>query len=320
MASIAFVTAADLSRYFPADEEPLLTHDDFVAAQALRDRNHRVTPWVWGTEPPEAFDLAIIRSPWDYQDSDENQSSFFEWLDLHDSRVRIVNPTEVLRWNLDKRYLADLEYEGVEIVPTEFFGADDSLSRDDLATRADGSPIVLKPCISAAARDTFLIDSREAAYRLRSHHGAVPDDVDLDTWREGRSFMVQPFLSEIRDRGEWSVVFLGGTLTHAVHKRPKDGSWWVQDELGGHVESAQPPDPVREAAEEAMAALPIACPSANELLYARVDVIESTDGPRISELELVEPELFFKWRDSRGASAYPPAIEAFVRGIEALCD
>jgi hypothetical protein len=136
--------------------------------------------------------------------------------------------------------------------------------------------------------------------------------------------MVQPFLPEVLSEGEWSLVFIDGLYSHAVHKRPAAGSWLVQDELGGSVESAVPPEEVRAAAivaferivpalEKRGAAEQVA---KGPLLYGRVDVIPTASGPLVSELELIEPELFFLQRTARGPLPLKRAIDAFCAGVE----
>lgn len=324
MATIGFITCSDLSRFFPDPEEPIFTHDDRVAAEALRARGHTVVSVVWGVEPRSPLDVAVVRSPWDYQDSPEKSAAFFAWLERLSARVPVQNPLPLLRWNLDKRYLRDLEGVGVPIVPTEFFGPERKLERSELAARAATHPIVLKPAVSAASRDTFLIDGPASAERLVAHHGEIPAEVDLDTWRGERTFLIQPFLPEIRERGEWSVVFLDGELSHAVLKRPAVGGWWVQDELGGSVVSAEPPAAIAAAAAHAFSGLRSLPVASGGVLYARVDLIEARPPgahiatPLVSEVELVEPELFFKRREPGGQpSSNERALSLFVRGVEA---
>lgn len=317
MARIGFVTAADLSRFFPSAEEPHLTHDDRVAAEHLRARGHDVVPVVWGRDLNAKLDLAVVRSPWDYQDSAESSAQFFSWLEDLDGRVPVANPVSLMRWNLDKRYLADLASAGVPIVPTEFFGPEQPLSRGLLRDRAARAPIVLKPSISAAAHDTFLIDSPAAVDDLSAHNGRVPHDVSLDAWRAGRTFLLQPFLEEVRERGEWSIVFIDGEPTHAVLKRPRAGDWRVQDELGGSVRSATPTAELIEVARIAHHAIPSALSPDSPPLYARVDLIETASGPRLSELELIEPELFFKSRGERDGTPNLDALSRFEASIAA---
>ncbi|MEM7167358.1 MAG: hypothetical protein AAF581_17990 [Planctomycetota bacterium] len=315
MARIGFVTAADLSRFFPSDSDPLLTHDDAVAADFLRQHKHEVIPVRWGTDETSTLDLAVVRSPWDYSDSEQQSTQFFAWLRQLSHHVPVWNPVPLLLWNLDKHYLAALAAADVPTVPTEFFEATDPLDEDLLAARCrrDGA-LVLKPCISAGARDTFLIREPEDTQHLQGANGRV--DGPFATWRGDRSFMLQPFLSEISERGEWSLVFIDGTYTHAVLKLPARGEWLVQDELGGSVRTATPPAPVRAVAEHAHDAIASVCPDCHDTpLYARVDVIETHDGPRVGEVELVEPELFFKPRGTQVTTG-EAALAQFQRGIE----
>jgi glutathione synthase/RimK-type ligase-like ATP-grasp enzyme len=306
MSRIAFVTCADLSGYFPSAKNPLLTHDDQVAADALVARGHQVEPLIWGTAPEEirraGFDFLIIRSCWDYMDSVESRKAFMAWIDVCDAAgLPMQNPPALLRWNLDKHYLADLQSAGVPIVPTRFVEPGEGL---DLAALFEAQgPLVLKPCISAAAVDAFLFEDSVQAR-----------DFDFDGMRKERTFMLQPFLTEVLSEGEWSLVFIAGKFTHALLKRPADGDWRVQDERGGSVFSAEPPDGVLACAQAAMERLPACCGTEGSPLYARVDVLRAAD-PLLGELEMIEPELFFLQRLPGGVQPHAPTIEAFCRAL-----
>ena len=62
----------------------------------------------------DAFDLTVVRSTWDYVG---RRDEFLAWAE---SVPRLHNPAEVLRWNTDKRYLAELTEAGLPVVPTWF--------------------------------------------------------------------------------------------------------------------------------------------------------------------------------------------------------
>jgi glutathione synthase/RimK-type ligase-like ATP-grasp enzyme len=328
---IGLITCEDLSRFFPSRKNPLYTHDDQVAADALVERGHCVEPVVWGADLTEldaaGFDLLIIRSPWDYMASRETSERFLRWLDrVVRAGFPLENPLPVVRWNLDKHYLAHLADEGVAVVPTRYVSSDEPL--DLLAAQQRLVELVIKPCVSAAAQDTFLVRSREDAVSLRDGTTDLASR-PLDQVRSGRDFMLQPFLPEVLTAGEWSLVFLGGEYSHAVHKRPRPGHWLVQDELGGSVISDTPPAAVREAAVHAFArTLPafhknraVGAPDVpGPLLYGRVDVILTRAGPRVSELELIEPELFFLARGESSVSPQPAALERFCAEVEVRAD
>ena len=121
MPSCAFLTIADLGDF---------VSDDELAAALLRERGWHVDalPWdqpaVWSR-----YDLVVIRTTWDYH---ERPIQFLEVLaEIEGSGTRLHNTLSLVRWNLDKRYLRDLESKGVPIVPTAFAGR--LASGDELA-------------------------------------------------------------------------------------------------------------------------------------------------------------------------------------------
>jgi hypothetical protein len=78
-------------------------------------------------------------------------------------------------------------------------------------------------------------------------------------------------------------------VTHAVHKRALAGEWRVHAEFGGSSEPIALDDRLAAAARTAIAAVQ---PTPT---YARVDLVEDPTGElQLIELELVEPELFFR--------------------------
>jgi len=100
---------------------------------------------------------------------------------------------------------------------------------------------------------------------------------------------VQPFVPSVLDRGETSIVVVAGDLTHVVRKLPAEGEWRVQSEFGGSCERIAVEPCHRAIAAAVLGAIdPIP-------LYARIDVVAGSDGALLlMELELVEPELFFR--------------------------
>jgi glutathione synthase/RimK-type ligase-like ATP-grasp enzyme len=308
---IGLVTCSDLSRYFPSAEHPLITHDDLAVVRALQAVGHSVEPLVWGADPVETardFDLLILRSTWDYMDSPSLQKAFRHWLaQLAQTPLAVENHPALMLWNLDKHYLRDLADHGLSVVPTQFIEDGESPNWDELFR--DWGRLVLKPCVSAAAVDTFRFGDLAEAQRF-----------PFATMRQGRDFMVQPFLSEVMDRGEYSLIFIEGQLTHAVLKRPQQGHWLVQDERGGSVFSQEAPAEVQTLAQQAAKALvQVAQQVTGEAtgpLYARIDIIPCTSGPLLSEVELIEPELFFLERTPQGPRPCATTIEVFCRAVE----
>src|SRR5262245_35981543 len=76
--------------------------------RALEQIGHRVRSIAWTDAQArwEAFDLAIVRSTWDYI---ERREAFLQWAR---SVPRLANPSQVLEWNSHKAYLRELEAKG----------------------------------------------------------------------------------------------------------------------------------------------------------------------------------------------------------------
>lgn len=245
--------------------------------------------WSDSTVDWDSVRCALFRSTWDYF---HRFAEFSRWLTDVSERTRLFNPAPLLRWNIDKHYLSDLAANGVAIVPTAFIEQGDSTPLATVMARHGWREAVFKPVVSGAARLTYRVELAAVA----AHEALFANCV------AGEAMMVQRFEPAIVDAGELSLVVIDGHTTHAVRKIAKAGDFRVQDDHGGTVHPHIPSAAERAFVESAVRACP-ALP-----LYARVDVVRSADGDlRLMELELVEPELFFRF--------HPPAAEALAAAI-----
>lgn len=220
--------------------------------------------------------IALFRTTWDYA---EKFTAFSEWLMDVSMKTKLVNDYETIIWNLDKHYLEDLQRAGVNIVETLFIEPGDQRSLHDVHVEMGWEKTVLKPAISAAAKDTFKINPLDIESIESRYQHLITDE----------AMLLQPFQDSVVERGEISLMLVGGTYTHAVLKVAKPGDFRVQDDFGGTVEDYTP--------TQAEIDLAIAAVNACEHmpLYARVDIVNDNDGnPAVSELELVEPEMWFR--------------------------
>ena len=88
---------------------------------------------------------------------------------------------------------------------------------------------------------------------------------------------------------EISLIMIGSKYTHAVKKIAKKGDFRVQDDHGGKVEEYIPIKEEILFAENCLRAIPFSP------IYARVDIVyDNKKQPSLSELELIEPELWFR--------------------------
>lgn len=266
MRRVAFSTCAEI---------PLLAEDDLLAIAPLRERGVEVVPWIWDApEPPPDLDAVVHRSCWDYH---LKPAAFLRWLDtLEASGLPSFNPAPLVRWNLDKRYLRDLAARGVRIPDTVWIEKGERVDLAELLRAHGLDEVVIKPQISLSAYGTF----------RASRASAAAAQAQLDTLVAERAMMVQAFLPAILERGELSFVFLGGQHSHTVRKRPCAGEFRVQQDHGGSRSLEDPPPSLIAEAARALFA------DAPPLLYARIDVVETSEGLVLMELEAIDPELF----------------------------
>jgi glutathione synthase/RimK-type ligase-like ATP-grasp enzyme len=235
-----------------------------------------VVPFVWTDPAPPGVDLLVIRSTWGYQ---HRVPEFARWLvDLDRLGIPVWNPPAVLRWNLVKHYLRDLDAAGIAVTPTEWVQGKAPALASVLEEKGWDAAVV-KPIVSASGHRTFRTTRNSAKADGDKYHEALATG----------AIMIQPFLPEIASEGEWSMVFIGGVFSHAVLKRPGDGGFLVQPEHGGSSTPATPPPRLIDDAALALGAAP------DRTLYARVDGVRRDDRLLLLELELLEPDLFFRF-------------------------
>lgn len=202
------------------------------------------------------------------------------------TRLPLVNPPGLLRWNGDKAYLAELGDAGVPTVPTLSVESCCDADLEEARRRFASDWLVIKPPVSASATGTYRLGLRD----------------DLPAESRGKPAIVQPLIEEIARTGEFSLMLFDGEFSHAVVKRPKSGDFRVQPHLGGVTLPSRPPPGGIALAKQALAAAPA------EAGYARVYIVPDDEGTlRIMELELIEPALFLDHAPDGGA--------AFVRSI-----
>ena len=247
------------------------------------------------------YSAVFLRSPWDYH---LRRDEFLAWLRTTSKVTRVFNPYEIVEWNSDKRYLAELTAVGIPAVPTRFVSSADEMSVRDVLDEF-GDDIVVKPSISAGSHDTL---------RYRAASLAI-DDIVAHVARiiaAGSVAMMQPYEAGIDGRGETGMVWLNGELSHAFRKgailavEPDMGNGlYAAEDIGSRTATF---DEVA-LGERVMAFLAERFGTAP--LYARVDVIPDADGrPQLMELELVEPSFFLAYApgaDDRVASAFAKA-------------
>ena len=286
------------SRYVnPKKIDPYIENvlnEDGLVIQGLEKLNLRTIKKDWNDSNFNwsSTQSAIFRSTWNYFDQFSN---FRNWLDLVKDQCYLINPYEQINWNLDKHYLLDLQKQDLPIVESIFVSKKTKLNLETISKNKNWKEIVVKPTISGAARHTYLLKKDE----IKNFQ---------DKWlslTNNEDFMVQEFQKNILNSGEIAVMLFGGKYSHSVLKKAKKGDFRVQDDFGGSVEKINPSLEIIELAEKTVKSLK------TTPLYARVDIIFDNDNnPVISELELIEPELWFRFKEE---SAYK--LAEFVKNF-----
>ena len=282
MKKCVLLTCDDLSNYI-TDEDPL--------AKAITEKCELETSWLSWSSPVDwsPYDLAIVRTTWDYT---ETREEFLNTLEkIEKQGVRVYNDLSVIKWNSHKSYLFDLQDRGVKIIeslPLADFTADDLYK---VTNYWSSEKILLKPFVGATSRGLKLF--------ANTFEGA--DKLIKEVETNNAEWFVQPFMREIA-QGEISLVYFNKQFSHGLKKLPKAGDFRSQEEFGSQILSYEPT--VQEVAfgEEILSKIP------SELLYARVDYILINDQPHLMELELVEPALYFR--------THPLALDNFLSALK----
>ena len=194
MCRCAFLTMNDLTGYVSDDELPI-TH--------LNDVGWTVEMVSWRKDYNwSQFDVVVIRSTWDYQNDPDTFFAVLESIDR--SNTRLENSLELVRWNMQKTYLRDIALKGTSIVPTLWQEkAVDTKKLGSFFDQLDTEEIIIKPIIGASAGHAFRLHQSQSNAKLPV----------LEKIFGRRAYMVQPFMPNIIEEGEFSLIYFEGVLS-----------------------------------------------------------------------------------------------------------
>jgi len=258
----------------------------------------QIVDWDDETADWAAFDVALVRSPWDYT---QRAPEFLAWAKHVSRQTRLWNPFAVIHWNTDKHYLSQLIQAGVPAVPSHFveLGEESATQLQRFfALYPDVAEFVVKPTIGGGARDAQRYE--RADVEAATAHAQRLLDVK-------RAALLQPYLNRVDSQGETALIYFEGEFSHAIRKGPllrrgqgPTRALFAEEQITPRI----PETDELEVAARTLAAVPFENPQ----LYARVDLIRDASGaPCLLELELTEPSLFF--------AAAPGAAERFAVAI-----
>ena len=265
-----------------------LFEEDHLLIRGFEAQGFRASPVVW-SDPSmdwDQFDIALIRSTWDYLDASEH---FLNVLSkIESSSCQLFNPLAVVRWNMDKHYLFELAKQGVQIIPTFMTSHLELDALHKLFVENQWGTVILKPAIGLAASNTHRIslDQLENTF------------TKLRTVQPPSEYLVQPFVESIATEGEWSFIYFNRQLSHVLLKKPAPNDYRVQGIYGGTIQVAEPHFHDVLQAEAVLDRLP------SDILYARLDFVRVGDQLSVMEVELIEPIFSF--------NLVPESIERLV--------
>ncbi|MBK7500331.1 MAG: hypothetical protein IPI19_14920 [Ignavibacteriales bacterium] len=280
---VAFLSTDNLENFFTYDKllfEPMKKIG--WMAEEISWKNEEVN---WND-----YNSVIVRSTWDYQNDSEKFLNVLE--KINNSSAYLENNLDLMRWNMNKNYLYDLENKGIRIVETIWEKSFNPNTAFQYFDKLKSDEIIIKPNISANADNTFRLTREKLIEKLH----------DLEKIFADREFMVQPFMQNIVDEGEYSLFFFNGEFSHCVLKRPKEKDFRVQEEHGGKFKSVVPSEQQKTIGKniiDKLAVLP---------LYGRTDLVRTVDNDfALMELELIEPSLYFNM-DSESPTRFANAF------------
>ena len=238
----------------------------------------------------------LFRATWDYFD---RYDEFLKWFQKTARQTKFINSETLIRWNIDKHYLLDLNKKGIHIPKTLFVEPNSKTMLINAIEKAKNEldftalDFVLKPCVGGGAYHTYKFHESESP-----KHEAI-----FQKLITSEAMMLQEFQKNIVTEGEISMMVFNGEFTHAVLKIAKPGDFRVQDDYGGTVHNYKP---TKEQIDFAIATVN----AAPELpVYARVDIFKDNKGNwALAELEIFEPELWFRF--------YPKAAQVLAKSIK----
>ena len=240
---------------------------------AQKDFSAKAASWQDDEIRWKNFDVVIIRAAYNYH---EALQGFAEWLVIVEALgVEIFNSKDVLIWSAHKSYLLDLQEEGVKIVDTLVVRQGQKYAHDP--ARFKSRQVIVKPAEGSSGHKVKKFINSETS-DIEEYIRDLLGQADV---------LVQSFMEEIKD-GEANLVFFDKKFSHAAVRKPSASDYRANLKYGGSEAVYLPSDLVVEQAQNILRKI------GADLLYARVDGLVLGGEFILTELELIEPYLFFE--------------------------
>ena len=270
--------------------------EDKILSQVLNELNipNEIIPWSAPDEDWSRFSFLLIKSVWDYFDF---YSEFLNWImHIKTLEIPVLNDLDTILWNSSKTYLLEIQAKGFPVIAGKLLEKGTNFNGDALRESMDSESWVLKPLVSGGAKNTLKIKAKDWNSQIEK----------INELLEHESFLIQPFVKEVAEVGEYSLIFFNGKFSHAVLKTPAKDDFRVQHYFGGTIATIQPSAKMLDSCQNLVDEF------ASESLYVRVDGVEVDGVFHLMELEMIEPYLFLVL-DEKAIPNYKEALIARLK-------
>jgi glutathione synthase/RimK-type ligase-like ATP-grasp enzyme len=250
--------------------------EDKILSEVLTELgiSHEIAIWSDPDVKWESFSCLLIKSVWDYFDY---YPEFLDWMErMKLLNIPVWNSLDTILWNSSKEYLLEIESRGFPVISGLILEAESKPDLNLIRAKIHSETVVVKPLVSGGAKNTLKIQLSEWDNYTQK----------LEELLQEEDFLVQPFVPEVAEVGEYSLLFFNGKFSHAVLKTPAKSDFRVQHYFGGTIQVIDPTPEMLDSCQKLMDTF------APDTLYGRVDGVEIDGVFHLMELELIEPYLF----------------------------
>ncbi|MEP1085517.1 glutathione synthetase [Algoriphagus sp.] len=278
--------------YFSTGAYDTNTVDENLLLSSILEKlgiSHQIVAWSDPAVDWSSFSCLLIKSTWDYFDFYEE---FKSWMKaMRKLGVPVLNSLDTLEWNSSKRYLLEIEAKGFPVIAGLILEKGMEVSTSTVLEKITSEILIVKPLVSGGAKNTFKIAKKDWA----------SNQVKIQNLVNEEAYLVQPFVKEVQEVGEYSLIFFNGKFSHAVLKTPATEDFRVQHYFGGTIHAIDPTSQMLDSCQKLVANF------GKDSLYARVDGVVCGGEFYLMELEMIEPYLFLT-SSTEALSNYEKAI------------
>jgi glutathione synthase/RimK-type ligase-like ATP-grasp enzyme len=255
---------------------------------------NEIIPWSVADEDWTRFSYLLVKSVWDYFDF---YPQFLQWIaDRKSEGTPVLNNLDTIRWNSSKTYLLEIEEKGFPVIAGKLLKKGSHFDEDSIASYRNAVTLVVKPLVSGGSKNTIKI--HVDSWQNQS--------TKINKLLEQEDYLIQPFIKEVQEVGEYSLIFFNAKFSHAVLKSPAKEDFRVQHYFGGTVSVIDPSPELMESCQNLVTEF------ASESLYVRVDGVVIDGLFHLMELEMIEPYLFLGLAD-QAIPNYKTALKARLK-------